>query len=103
MRWTRAPARIVWKNNIVDYKPGIGGIHRRRDRHPRQGAGRHDQLRPHPETDDHCYISAYDAKTGKRAWKFLTVALKGEPGGDTWGDLPDDQRAGAETWIAGHL
>ena len=51
--------------------------------------------------DDHCYISAYDAKTGKRVWKFVTVALKGQPGGDTWGDLPDDQRAGAETWIAG--
>ena len=25
----------------------------------------------------------------------------GEPGGDTWNGLPDDQRAGAETWIAG--
>ena len=51
--------------------------------------------------NNHCYISAYDANTGKRVWKFVTVALKGEPGGDTWGDLPDDQRAGAETWIAG--
>jgi len=49
----------------------------------------------------HCYISAYDANTGQRAWKFTTVALKGEPGGDTWGGLPDDQRAGGETWIAG--
>jgi alcohol dehydrogenase (cytochrome c) len=49
----------------------------------------------------HCYISAYDANTGKRAWKFNTVALTGQPGGDTWGKLADDQRAGAETWIAG--
>ena len=30
-----------------------------------------------------------------------TVALTGQPGGDSWGKLPDDQRAGAETWIAG--
>jgi alcohol dehydrogenase (cytochrome c) len=49
----------------------------------------------------HCYISAYDANTGQRAWKFTTVALKGTPGGDTWNNLPDDQRAGTETWIAG--
>jgi alcohol dehydrogenase (cytochrome c) len=50
---------------------------------------------------DHCYISAYDAQTGKQLWKFVTVALTGQPNGDTWGGLPDDQRAGAETWIAG--
>jgi alcohol dehydrogenase (cytochrome c) len=49
----------------------------------------------------HCYISAYDARTGKRAWSFTTIADKGTPGGDTWGDVPDDMRAGGETWIAG--
>lgn len=49
----------------------------------------------------HCYISAYDARTGARAWKFNTIADKGEPGGDTWGDVPNDMRAGGETWIAG--
>src|SRR6202161_861536 len=49
----------------------------------------------------HCYISAYDANTGQRAWKFATVADAGQPGGDTWNGMADDQRAGAETWIAG--
>ena len=51
--------------------------------------------------DNHCYISAYDAATGKRDWKFVTTALTGQPGGDSWGDLPDNKRKGAETWIAG--
>jgi alcohol dehydrogenase (cytochrome c) len=50
---------------------------------------------------DHCYISAYDAQTGKQLWKFVTVALKGQPNGDSWGGLPDDHRAGSETWIQG--
>ena len=50
---------------------------------------------------NHCYISAYDANTGARMWKFLTVALKDDPQGKTWNGLPDDQRAGAETWVAG--
>ena len=40
---------------------------------------------------DHCYISAYDAQTGKRVWKFVTVALTGEPNGDSWGGLPDEK------------
>jgi alcohol dehydrogenase (cytochrome c) len=48
-----------------------------------------------------CYISAYDASTGKQAWKFNTVAREGEPGGDTWGKLPNMLRAGGETWITG--
>jgi alcohol dehydrogenase (cytochrome c) len=49
----------------------------------------------------HCYISAYDALTGKRAWKFDTVALSGQPGGDSWAGMADDMRQGTETWIAG--
>jgi alcohol dehydrogenase (cytochrome c) len=90
----------VWKNNIVDYKPGIGGstggliIIKGRVLVGMTNCGR-------PKTDDHCYISAYDAATGKRDWKFVTVALTGQPGGDSWGKLPDNERKGGETWIAG--
>jgi len=50
---------------------------------------------------DRCYISAYDANTGKLQWKFNTIAQTGEPGGDTWGKLPDAYRKGGETWIVG--
>lgn len=50
---------------------------------------------------ERCYISAYDAETGKQLWKFHTVARTGEPGGDTWGGVPDVARAGGDTWIAG--
>ena len=48
-----------------------------------------------------CFISAYDPATGAQRWRFRTVALEGEPGGDSWGDLPDLYRAGAESWITG--
>ena len=44
-----------------------------------------------------CYISAHDAKTGKLLWKFYTAANTGEPGGDSWGNTPDDKRY-AGTW-----
>ena len=51
--------------------------------------------------EEKCFISAYDAKTGKEVWRFKTVAVDGEPGGDTWGNLPNMFRAGAESWITG--
>ena len=47
-----------------------------------------------------CYISAHDAKSGKLLWKFYTAARTGEPGGDSWGGVPDDKRT-ASTWGLG--
>jgi alcohol dehydrogenase (cytochrome c) len=51
--------------------------------------------------NDGCWISAYDADTGKLAWKFDTVRRGSEPGAETWGKLADQFRVGGETWIAG--
>jgi alcohol dehydrogenase (cytochrome c) len=51
--------------------------------------------------DEKCFISAYDAETGKLVWKFYTIAKEGEPGGDSWGKLPSLFRAGGDTWITG--
>jgi alcohol dehydrogenase (cytochrome c) len=48
-----------------------------------------------------CYISAYDIHTGEQLWRFYTVPREGQPGSDTWGSLPMNNRAGAETWLAG--
>jgi alcohol dehydrogenase (cytochrome c) len=30
------------------------------------------------------FIDAYDVDTGRRVWRFYTVAAEGEPGGETW-------------------
>jgi alcohol dehydrogenase (cytochrome c) len=51
--------------------------------------------------DEKCFISAWDARTGKEVWRFYTIAKQGELGGDTWGPLSDLFRAGGETWITG--
>ena len=50
---------------------------------------------------DVCFISAHDAATGKEVWRTSTIARPGEPGGDTWGDLPLEFRAGGDAWIPG--
>jgi alcohol dehydrogenase (cytochrome c) len=51
-------------------------------------------------SEQKCFISAYDAATGKQLWKFHTVATEGEAG-KTWGALDTVVRAGGETWITG--
>jgi alcohol dehydrogenase (cytochrome c) len=46
------------------------------------------------------FLDAYDAKTGKRDWRFYTVPGPGEPGNETWsGD--SWKTGGAPTWVTG--
>jgi alcohol dehydrogenase (cytochrome c) len=46
------------------------------------------------------FLDAYDAKTGKRLWRFWTVPTPGEPGSDTWrGD--SWVHGGGATWLTG--
>ena len=49
------------------------------------------------ETRAGCFIAAHDAKTGKELWKFYTTAAPGEPGGDSWGNVPVEKRV-ASSW-----
>ena len=51
--------------------------------------------------NDVCFISAHDAQTGKEVWRTPTIARPGEPGGDSWGELPLMFRAGSDAWIPG--
>ncbi len=51
--------------------------------------------------DGGCFITGHDPDTGEELWRTSTIALPGEPGGDTWGDTPPHFRAGSDTWIAG--
>lgn len=48
-----------------------------------------------------CFIAAHDAETGKEVWKFYVTAAPGEPGGDTWADMPVEQRAAGPWGIPG--
>jgi alcohol dehydrogenase (cytochrome c) len=46
------------------------------------------------------FIDAYDAQTGKRAWRFYTIPGPGEPGNETWaGD--SWKTGGASVWVTG--
>lgn len=90
--------RTVWETTIADASKGFSNtsgpiVVKGKVIQGLQGCDRY--------REERCFISAYDADTGTLAWKFHTVAHAGEPGGDTWNDLPDMMRQGGETWIAG--
>jgi alcohol dehydrogenase (cytochrome c) len=47
------------------------------------------------------FIVALDINTGKELWRFHTIARPGEPGGNTWNDLPLEKRTGGSVWDQG--
>jgi alcohol dehydrogenase (cytochrome c) len=50
-------------------------------------------------THESCVITAHDAATGKELWRTRTIPRKGEPGDETWGDVPMEQRWHVGTWM----
>jgi alcohol dehydrogenase (cytochrome c) len=87
----------VWETKILDYK-----IH-----HVKQGsaplvakgvliAGRNCQPNGGP---DACVITGHDARTGKELWRKRTIPRPGEPGGDSWGNVPDEKRWHVGAWM----
>jgi alcohol dehydrogenase (cytochrome c) len=51
--------------------------------------------------DETCYIVGVDGRDGRLLWRTSTLALPGQPGGDTWSDLPITFRAGGDAWMPG--
>ena len=47
------------------------------------------------------FVDAYDAETGKRAWRFYTVPGPGEKGSETWPNPDVAKRGGGAVWAGG--
>ena len=58
------------------------------------------------------FVAAYDARTGKEAWRFYTIPAPGEPGGETWKRCPPKtenaycdpeawKHGGGSVWVTG--
>ena len=48
-----------------------------------------------------CYIAAYDPRDGSEIWRANTIVRPDEPGGDSWGDLPYEERRHVGAWGVG--
>ena len=47
------------------------------------------------------FIVAIDLETGTEAWRFYTIARPDAAGGNSWNDLPLEQRTGGSVWTPG--
>lgn len=48
-----------------------------------------------------CAVVGRDPATGEELWRTASIAGPGDPGGDTWGGLAPEFRAGGDMWIPG--
>ena len=87
---------LVWETKILDYQRGAqqtsgpiianGKVFSARGCEPEGG----------PEA---CIITAHDARTGKELWRTRTIPAQGEPGSETWGQVPMDKRVHVGAWM----
>lgn len=94
--------KTVWETQVGDSNKGYGSSSGPIVIHGKviQGENGCDRYKAN-EKEQGCFISAFDPDSGKLLWRFNTIARAGEPGGDTWDNLPNMLRVGAETWITG--
>jgi len=87
----------VWETQVLDYKThpatqgagpiiGNGKVFTGRSCSPRGGP-------------DSCVITAHDAATGTELWRRRTIPAPGEPGDETWGDVPFEERKHVGAWM----
>ncbi len=88
---------LVWETQILDYKkqPALqtsgpiiadGKVISGRSCRPRGGP-------------DSCVVTAHDALSGRELWRRRTIPAPGEPGDETWGDVPFEKRFHVGTWM----
>ena len=89
--------KLVWETQILD--------HRQHAAQQTSGpiiangkviSGRGCEPKGGPEA---CVITAHDARTGKELWRRGTIPKPGEPGDETWGNVPYESRWHVGTWM----
>src|SRR5690606_32572600 len=76
---------LVWESFILDYRAGAKNSSGPIVANGKVISGRSCEPEGGPEA---CVITAFDAKTGKELWRTRTIPKPGEPGDETWGDVP---------------
>ena len=92
-----ATGRVVWETQILDYK--VHPAHQTSGPIIADGkavSGRGCMPAGGPQA---CIIVAHDALTGAEAWRTRLIPGPGEPGDETWGDVPFDERSHVGSWV----
>ena len=89
--------RLAWETQILDYKKNPA--------HQTSGpiiangkvvSGRGCMPKAGPEA---CVITAHDARTGAELWRTRMIPAPGEPGDETWGGVPFEDRRHVGAWM----
>jgi alcohol dehydrogenase (cytochrome c) len=88
--------QLVWETLILDYRRGAKNSSGPIVADGKVISGRSCEPEGGPEA---CVVTAFDAKTGRELWRTRTIPKPGEPGGDTWGDVPYEQRWHVGMWM----
>jgi alcohol dehydrogenase (cytochrome c) len=88
---------MAWETQVLDYKknPAIQGAG------PIIGKGKVFSGRSCSPSGgpDACVITAHDAASGAEIWRRRTIPGPGEPGDETWGDVPFEKRVHVGAWM----
>ena len=92
-----ATGRLAWETQILDYTvnpahqssgPIIAG--------GKAVSGRGCMPEGGPEA---CVVVAHDARTGEEVWRTRLIPAPGEPGDETWGGVPFEERRHVGAWM----
>ena len=89
--------RLAWETQILDYR--VNPAHQTSGPIIANGkviSGRGCMPEGGP---DACVVTAHDASTGAELWRRRTIPAPGEPGDETWGDVPFEERKHVGTWM----
>ena len=89
---------IVWETQVADFRQGYTNVAGPLIVRGKVINGINGCDRFHEES---CFITAHDTETGEELWRTFTIARPGEPGDETWGDIPFELRGGGDAWITG--
>ena len=88
--------KLVWETPVFDPKQPVNASSGPIIANGKVIEGR--QCQPQA-TSNGCVITAHDAKTGKELWRTRTIPRPGEPGDETWGGVPLEERWHVGTWM----
>jgi alcohol dehydrogenase (cytochrome c) len=88
--------KLVWETVVFDPKTPVNASSGPIIANGKVIEGR--QCQPGAKSDG-CVVTAHDARTGKELWRTRTIPRPGEPGDETWGDVPIEERFHVGTWM----
>jgi len=88
--------QLAWETHILDYRMGAKNSSGPIVVNGKVISGRSCEPEGGPEA---CVITAFDAGTGEELWRTRTIPRPGEPGDETWGGVPYEDRVHVGMWM----